>query len=159
GRQVGGKIIGQLRGIDGLFVHYCLTHHDLPYVECRSLVEFLLDDDRIQRLLDRKANEKRKEWIKNRLRERRREEPQVTFEDVEEEYEQTFPRELTPIEKIHSEFTALLPHPELHGGKQAKNVWATIEERQLGFMDFVEEEGLQHEEGSLFSYLARITRV
>jgi hypothetical protein len=159
GQQVSGHMIRDIRGVDGLFVFYCLQNHDVDYPLCRELCEFLLDDDRIQRLLDRKLNEKRKEWIKARLRERRREEPQVSWEDVEEEYEKTFPREPTPIEKIHGEFAARVPHPELHGGKQAKNVWARMDDAQLGFMDFVEQEGLQHEEGSLFSYLARVMRV
>src|SRR5262249_8253632 len=84
--------------------------------------------------------------------------PQVSWEDVEEEYERTFPRQLTFIEEVHAEFVAGVPHPELHGGKVAKTIWATIEDAQLGFMDFVEQEGLQSEEGNLFSYLARVMK-
>ena len=159
GQQVAGQVIGQIRGVDGLFVWWALQKQDWDYAGVRGMLEFLVDDDRVQRLLDRKELDKRKEWIKMRLRERRREEPQVSWEDVEEEYEQTFPRELLPIEKLHGEFAAALPHPELHGGKQAKNVWQRMEDAQAGFMDFVENEGLQHEEGSLFSYLARLMRV
>jgi superfamily II DNA/RNA helicase len=159
GKQVAGQMIGQIRGVDGLFVYYILGHHDLSYEEARQLCEFLLDDGTVQKILDREANEKRKEWIRNRLRERRREEPQVSWEDVEEEYEREFPRELTAVEKTHAEFVAKLPHPELHGGKHAKNVWATLEDANLGFMDFVEARGMQHEEGNLFSYLARVMRL
>ena len=159
GQQVAGQVIGQIRGVDGLFVWWALQKQDWDYAGIRGMLEFLVDDDRVQRLLDRKELDKRKEWIKMRLRERRREEPQVSWEDVEEEWEQTFPRELTPIEKLHGEFAAALQHPELHGGKQAKNVWQRMEDAEAGFMDFVENEGLQHEEGSLFSYLARLMRV
>jgi hypothetical protein len=159
GKQVAGQVIGQIRGVDGLFVWWALQKQDWDYAGVRQMLEFLVDDDRVQRLLDRKELDKRKEWIKMRLRERRREEPQVSWEDVEEEYEKTFPRELTAIEILHGEFAAALPHPELHGGKQAKNVWARLEDSQGAFMDFVETEGLQHEEGSLFSYLARVMRV
>jgi superfamily II DNA/RNA helicase len=159
GRQVKGELIGKLRGIDGTFVYYALTNHDLGYAECRDLCEYLLEDSSVQRTLDREQNEKRKEWIKARLRERRRDEPQTSWEDVEEEYEREFPRELTAVEKIHAEFVAKLPHPELHGGKTAKSVWSKLEEADAAFMDFVEEKGLQHEEGNLFSYLARVMRV
>jgi hypothetical protein len=93
-----------------------------------------------------------------RLRERRREGEDVTWEDVEAEYEKQFPRELTPVEKLHAEFVAKLPHPELHGGKIAKTIWAQMEDDDLGFMDFVENHGLETEEGSLFSYLARVMK-
>ena len=50
---------------------------------------------------------------------------------------------------------AAVPHPELHGGKKQKRIWAMMEDEKLGFMDLIEREGLQHEEGSLFSYLIR----
>ena len=63
---------------------------------------------------------------------------------------------LTQVEEIHQEFCGKVPHPELHGGKKAKRVWATMEDEQLGFLDLVEREGLEHEEGSLFSYLIRV---
>ncbi|HJZ88968.1 MAG TPA: DEAD/DEAH box helicase [Polyangia bacterium] len=159
GRQVAGHMIGQIRGVDGPFVWYCLQKHDLTYPLACELCEYLLDEQTIWRLLSRKQDEKRREWVKNRLRERRREEPQVSWEDVEEEYERTFPRELAPIEKIHAEFAALLAHPELHGGKVHKRVWPELEQEDLSFMDFVEKHGLAHEEGSLFSYLARLARL
>jgi len=82
----------------------------------------------------------------------------VTWDDVEAEYEQKFPRELTPVEKLHAAFVAGLPHPELHGGKVAKAVWAEIEDEGLSFMDFVDKHGLETEEGNLFSYLARVMK-
>lgn len=159
GRQIAGQMVGRIRGVDGLFVYYALTHHDLPYEDLRALVEYLVEDSTVNRILLRKEIDKKKEWIRNRLRERRREEPQVSWEDVEEEYEREFPRELTPVEKIHAEFVAKLPHPELHGGKEAKAIWALVEEQDVSFMDFVEREGMHHEEGNLFSYLARVMRL
>lgn len=159
GVQQKGRMINQLRGIDGLFVFYCLTSRDLLYEECRELVEYLVDHDVIQKLLNRKDDEQKREWIRNRLRERRREESQVTWEDVEAEYEREHPRELTPIEQLHAGFLAQLPHPELHGGKLRKTIWATMETEQLSFLDFTERQHLQNEEGSLFSYLVRVMKV
>ncbi|HEX2568034.1 MAG TPA: DEAD/DEAH box helicase [Polyangia bacterium] len=159
GVQQKGQLINQLRGIDGLFVFYCLTSRDLHYEECRELVEYLVDHDVIQKLLNRKDDEAKREWIRNRLRERRREESQVTWEDVEEEYEREHPRELTPIEQLHSDFLKQLPHQELHKGKLRKNIWATMETEQLSFLDFTERQHLQTEEGSLFSYLVRVMKV
>jgi superfamily II DNA/RNA helicase len=158
GVQVAGQVINQLRGIDGLFVYHCLMAADLGYGEWRELVEFLVDHDVILRVLSRKDDDKKREWCRNRLRERRRDEPQVSWEDVEAEYEQTFPRELGPIEKLHAEFLGKLPHPELHGGKKAKRIWAAMEEDDLSFMDFAERENLATEEGNLFSYLVRVMK-
>src|SRR5262249_36105416 len=117
GKQVAGQMIRQIRGVDGPFVYYCLKNHDLPYEGLRELVEYLVDHDIIHNRMKRKDDEKRREWIRNRLRERRVDEPQVSWDDVEAEYERTFPRELMPIEVIHQEFVAKVPHPELHGGK------------------------------------------
>jgi hypothetical protein len=159
GRQVAGQIIGQIRGVDGLFVYYALQQQDLTYEGARALCEFLLEDETVWKIVRREADEKRRQWILARLRERRREEPQLQWEDVEEEYEKEFPRELTPIEKVHAEFTAALPHPELHGGKTAKDIFAIIETEDLAFMDFVERYGMAHFEGNLFSYLARLARL
>jgi superfamily II RNA helicase len=159
GVQVKGEVIGKLRGIDGLFVYYCLMSRDLGTEECRALCEYLVDHDAIHRRLTRKEREQRKEWIRNRLRERRREEPQVAWEDVEAEYEERFPRELTPLELLHGEFAGKLPHPELHGGKIAKAIWAEMEDAGLSFMEMVEKHGLELEEGNLFSYLARVMKV
>ncbi len=159
GVQVKGEVIGKLRGIDGLFVYYCLMSRDLTLEDCRALCEYLVDHDAIHRRLTRKEREQRKEWIRNRLRERRREEPQLSWEDVEAEYEERFPRELTPLELLHGEFAGKLPHPELHGGKIAKAIWAEMEEAGLSFMEMVEKHGLEPEEGNLFSYLARVMKV
>jgi hypothetical protein len=159
GAQVKGEVIGKLRGIDGLFVWYALVSRDMTYEDGRALVELLLDHDVIWRKLTREADEKRRDWIRNRLRERRREEPQVSWEDVEAEYDKEFPRELTPMEVLLGEFLGQVPHPELHGGKVAKNIWATMEDEKLDFMDYVERFHLETEEGNLFTYLARVMKI
>lgn len=156
GQQIEGKMIGELHGMDGLFVWYTLMNHPLEYVDCRQMVEFMIDHGVVQRVLDRKEIEARKLWIKERLREQRRDNPQVSWEDVEAEYERAHPRELTRIELIHQEFTSKLPHPQHHGGKQPKAVWTTMEEGAIPFFEFVERENLAHEEGNLFSYLIRV---
>lgn len=158
GRQIAGKMINRLRGIDGPFVYYLLMNRDVGYELARELVEFLVDHDVIHRILGREGDEKRREWIHKRLRERRRDEPMVTWEDVEEEYERTFPRELSEVEKVHQEFVAGLPHPELHGGKVQKTIWKKMEEENLSFLEFVSQNGLEHEEGNLFTYLARVMK-
>jgi hypothetical protein len=159
GLQQKGEIIGQLRGIDGLFVYYCLMSRDLTEEDCRELCELLCDHDVIQKLLMRKELEERREWILAHLRERRREQPQTSWEDIEAEYEQEHPRELGPIEALHNEFLGRLAHPELHGGKQHKEIWKTLEAEELSFMDFVERHHLAPEEGNLFSYLARVMKI
>ncbi len=156
GRQIDGEMIGKLHGLDGVFVWYTLMNHQLDYEDCRAMVEYMVDHGVIQRILDRKEIEARKIWIKQRLYEARRDNPQVTWEDIEAEYERAHPRELTKVELIHQEMAGRVPHPELHGGKSHKVVWATMEEDEQGFLEFVERERLQHEEGSLFSYLIRI---
>ena len=159
GRQVAGEIIGTLHGLDGLFIYYLLMHHQLDSEDYRALCEFLVDHDVIQRLLDRKEEDRKAEWIKAKLREMRQESPQVSWEDGEAEYEKAFPRELSKIELIHQEFSARVPHPELHGGKSAKRIWATIEEQEVGFLEMVDRHRLAHEEGNLFTYLARTMKV
>jgi len=156
GVQIDGEMIGKLHGLDGVFVWYALMNHPLEYEDCRTMVEYMVDHQVIQRMLDRKELEARKVWIKQRLYEARRDNPQVSWEDIEAEYERAHPRELTKIELIHQEMAGKVPHPELHGGKSHKLVWATMEEDEIGFLDFVEREHLQHEEGSLFSYLIRV---
>ncbi len=158
GQQIAGEIIGKIRGLDGLFVYYALMNHVFEDNDYRAMTEFLVDHDAVQRLLNRKQLEERKEWIRERLRERRQENPHVSWEDIEEEYDREFPRQLTRIEEIHSEFHSKIPHPELHGGKEAKTIWATIEDQGTTFLDFVAAHGLEHEEGSLFSYLARLRK-
>ncbi|MCK6509398.1 DEAD/DEAH box helicase [Myxococcota bacterium] len=158
GIQEKGELIGKLRGIDGPYVYYCLMEHDLSYVQCRELVEYLVDHDVIQRRLNRKEEDEKRDWIRNRLRERRQENPQITWDDVREEYEREFPRKLEWIEELHQRFLRLIPHPELHGGKLYKNTWAQIEDQQQTFVEFVLRHDLEQEEGSLFTYLARVMK-
>lgn len=156
GKQVSGQMIRELQGMDGLFIYYVLFNHQLDYVELRQLVEYLLDHDIIQRMLDRKLEDAKREWMRTRLRELREGNPQVSWEDVEAEWEKENPRVLTKVEEIHQELSAKIPHPELHGGKRAKNVWATLEDSGMGFLEFVDKHHLEHEEGNLFSYLVRV---
>ena len=156
GTQVGGQMIRELQGMDGLFIYYVLFNHQLDYVELRQLIEYLLDHDIIQRMLDRKVEDAKREWMRTKLRELRLDNPQVSWEDVEALWEKENPRELTRIELIHQELSAKLPHPELHGGKRPKTVWATLEDSGMGFLEFVERHHLEHEEGNLFSYLVRV---
>jgi hypothetical protein len=156
GKQVAGEMIRELQGMDGLLIYYMLFQHQLEYVELRELVEYLIDHDIVQRMLDREGEGEKKEWMRTKLRELRVENPHVTWDDVEALWEKEHPRVLTKIELIHQEFASKVPHPELHGGKKAKNVWAQLEDGGLGFLEFVEKHGLQHEEGNLFSYLVRV---
>ena len=156
GRHIAGEMVSQLHGLDGLFVYFTLMNAQLDYEGCREMVEFMIEHNVIQRMLDRKDEDKRREWIRERLRERRRENSLVSWEDVEEEYERNFPRELSRIELIHQDFSAQVPHPQLHGGKAYKNVWAQMEDGEMGFLEFVDRHRLAHEEGSLFSYLIRV---
>lgn len=156
GKQVSGEMIRQLQGMDGLFIYYVLFRHQLDYVELRELVEYLIDHDIIQRQLDRKGEDAKREWMRAKLREMRENNPQVSWDDVEAEWEKEHPRVLTKIEQIHQEFSGVVPHPELHGGKRVKNVWAQIEDGPFGFLEFVEKHHLEHEEGNLFSYLVRV---
>jgi hypothetical protein len=156
GRQVAGHMIRDLQGIDGLFVYYVLFNEQLDYEDVRSLLELLVEHEVVQRILDRKGEDKKREWCRARLRERRMDNPQVSWEDVEAEWEERNPRELSRIEEVHQRFAAAVPHPELHGGKRQKAIWATMEDENLSFLELVEREGLEHEEGSLFSYLIRV---
>jgi hypothetical protein len=156
GQQISGQMIKELQGMDGLFIYYVLFNHQLEYEDLRALVELLVDHDAVQRIFDRKLEDVKREWCRARLREKRMESGQVTWEDVEADYDREHPRVLTKVEEILQEFSGKVPHPELHGGKKAKKIWATIEDEKLGFVEFVEREGLEHEEGSLFSYLIRV---
>jgi len=156
GKQIGGEMIRKLQGMDGLFIFFVLFNHQLDYIELRQLVEYLVDHDIIQRQLDRKLEDAKREWMRTKLREMRETNPQVSWDDVEAEYDKAHPRELTKIELIHQEFSSKVPHPELHGGKRVKNTWATLEDANTGFLEFVEQHHLQHEEGNLFSYLIRV---
>ena len=156
GKQVKGEMIRELQGMDGLFIYHVLFNHQLEYVELRELVEYLVDHDIVQRMLDRKGEDEKKEWMRTWLREQRLENPHVTWEDAEAQWEKEHPRPLTRIEQIHQEFSAQVPHPELHGGKRAKTVWAQLEDGGFTFLEFVEKHHLDHEEGNLFSYLVRV---
>jgi len=158
GRQVRGEIIGQIRGLDGTFVDDVLEHHAIDAELACELVEFLVDHDAIQRIFDQKERAKRRAWILERLREMRRENPHVTFEDAEAMYDEEHPYEPTRVELIHQTFASKLPHPELHGGKRPKRIWAEILTDDLTFADYVERHDLGEEEGSLFTYLARVMK-
>jgi hypothetical protein len=156
GHQIAGQMIRELQGMDGLFIYHVLFNHQLEYVELRELVEYLIDHDIVQRVLDRKGEDEKREWMRTRLRELRIENPHVTWDDVEAQWEKEHPRTPTRIEVIHGEFSALVPHPELHGGKKPKSTWAQLEDGGHSFLEFVEKHGLEHEEGNVFSYLVRV---
>jgi len=156
GKQVSGQMIRELQGMDGLFIYYVLFNHQLEYVELRQLVEFLIDHDIIQRRLDRKVEDEKREWMRTWLREQRDSNPQISWDDAIAAWEKANPRELTKIELIAQELASKIPHPELHGGKKPKAVWAALEDSELGFLEFVERHHLEHEEGNLFSYLVRV---
>ncbi len=158
GKQVDGWMIGDVRGMDGPFVWYALTKRDLEPEQMRELLELLIDHDSIQRIFDRREAAKRREWILTRLRERRKDNPQITFDDIEEEYWEENPRELSYCEQVQQEMLAKVPHPELHGGRVQKTIWATMDDEDLTFMEFVQKEDLGQEEGSLFTYLARVMK-
>ena len=98
----------------------------------------------------------KREWMRTKLRELRVDNPHITWDDVEAAWEKENPRVLTKIELIHQEFGSKIPHPELHGGKKPKSTWAQLEDSGLGFLEFVDKHGLEHEEGNLFSYLIRV---
>ncbi len=157
GKQIAGDMIRKLQGMDGLLIYYILFNHQLEYIELRELVEYLVDHDIIQRQLDRKGEDEKREWMRQKLRQLRDEGTQASWEDVEVLWEKEHPRVLTKIELIHQEFGAKVPHPELHGGKKPKNTWAQLEESGLGFEEFVDKHGLEHEEGNLFTYLIRVS--
>ncbi len=156
GAQIGGHMIRELQGVDGPFVYYAVYHHQLDYEDARAMVELLVDHDIIQRLLDRKDEAKKKDWVRARLRELRESNPQVAWEDAEAEYDAAHPRVLSRVEQIHQEFLGLVPHPELHAGKKAKTVWALMEDGGIGFLELVMREGLEHGEANLFTYLVRL---
>lgn len=158
GRQIGGEIIGEIRGVDGVFVWWVLGQVELTYELAREMIELLIDHDAIQRIFDKQANEERRQWILARLREQRRDNPLLTFEDVEEQYDAEHPRELSQMELYHQTFMSKLAHPELHGGVVQKKIWAEIEDDDMTFLDYVNEHDLGREEGSLFTYLARVMK-
>ncbi len=156
GKQIAGDMIRELQGMDGLFIYYVLFNHQLDYIELRALVEYLIDHDIIQRQIDRKNEDAKREWMRTWLREQRDAGAQASWDDAEAAWEKANPRELTRVEIIHNELSGRIPHPELHGGKKPKNVWAQLEDSGMGFLEFVERHHLEHEEGNLFSYLIRV---
>ena len=156
GKQVKGEMIRELQGMDGLLIYYILFNHQLEYVELRELVEYLIDHDIIQRQLDRKGEDAKREWMRTKIREMRETNPQVSWDDVEAEWDKANPRIPTKIELLHQEFSSQIPHPELHGGKKPKTTWAQLEDSGLTFLEFADKHGLDHEEGNLFSYLVRV---
>ncbi|NJK88253.1 MAG: hypothetical protein HC923_01910 [Myxococcales bacterium] len=129
GRPLKGEMIGKIRGIDGTFVHFVFENEQLDPPLAREMLEYLIEHDAIQRKLEQVERALRKAWVLERLRELRRESPQITFEDVEAMYEEEHPYVPTRIEVVHQTFLSKLPHPELHGGKRPKQIWAEIETR------------------------------
>lgn len=158
GRQIDGRIIGKLRGVDGVFTWWVLDKNLVAEDQHAELVEFLVDHDAIQRILDKREWAKIREWCINKLRELRRDNPQATFQDAEDLYNEQHPRELSRCELAMSDFLAKVPHPELHGGKAQKRIWAEMLEDDLSFTDYVSRHDLGREEGSLFTYLARVMK-
>lgn len=155
GRQVGGQMIKELQGLDGLFCYHLLRNELLDYEDYRAVVELLVDHDAIQRILDRKGDEVKRTWCRTRLRELREANPQAAWEDAEAEWDRDHPYVPSRMEEALARFCAEVPHPEIHGGKKQKRIWAVMDDDKLGFLDFVAREGLEHEEGSLFTYLVR----
>ena len=80
--DVSGEMIRQLQGMDGLLIYYILFNHQLDYVELRELVEYLIDHDIIQRQLDRKGEDAKREWMRMKLRELREAGQQVTWDQA-----------------------------------------------------------------------------
>lgn len=158
GRQVDGRMIGKVRGADGVFVWWVLARTELEPGQERELLELIVEHDAIARIFEKREWAKIREWCIAKLRELRRDNPQVAFEDAERLYWEAHPRELTRSELALESFTALVPHPELHGGKRQKRIWAELDDKDLTFMEYVADNDLGREEGSLFTYLARVMK-
>ena len=158
GRQVKGRLIGKLRGVDGVFTWWVLEEKGLAEGQHAELIELLVEHDAIQRILDKREWARIREWCLIKLRELRRDNPQATFQDAEELYREQHPRVLTASELALSDFLGRVPHSELHGGKTQKRIWAEMVEDDLSFADYVSRHDLGREEGSLFTYLARIMK-
>ena len=124
GRQIDGFVINKIRGVDGPFVWFFMQRlpddPDEANLLLRELVELLVDHDVIHQQFERKEAEKRRQWILERLRELRRENPQVTFEDVEEEYWERFPPEPSAAERIHQAFVAPCRIKSFTGAKRKR---------------------------------------
>ena len=106
-------------------------------------------------LVDRKGDDAKREWCRTRLRELRDGNPQAAWEDAEAEWDRDHPYVPSKVEEALHRFQAAVPHPEIHGGKKQKRIWSRMDDEQVDFLDFVIKEGLEHEEGSLFTYLVR----
>ena len=158
GRQVNGRIIGKMRGVDGVFIWWLFEHHQLEDLEYRDLIEYLVDHDAIQRIFDKREAAKIRQWCIEKLRELRKNNPQASFEDAEELYKEQHPRELSKIELLHQQFCGKVVHPELHGGHRQKKIWGEMQDEVMTFMDYVDKHDLAREEGSLFTYLARLMK-
>ena len=157
GKQVSGQMIRELQGMDGLFIFYILFNHQLDYVELRELVEYLIDHDIIQRVLDRKGEDAKKEWMRTKLRELRVENPQSRGRTSRRLYEKEHPRELTKIE-LHPQRVRRQGPASRAARRQEgeERVGAARGQWRLTFLEFVDKHGLEHEEGNLFSYLVRV---
>lgn len=158
GHQTKGTMIRNLRGIDGVFVYFALMQRDFSYQQLRELLEYVVDHGVIHNKIQRKEDDKKREWIKARLKELRAEGIIATIDGITDEYERRYPKERSLPELIHSDFLKIVPHQELHGGKIQKYIWSHIEDNQLSFFDFVEKFSLENEEGNLFNYIARLMK-
>ena len=158
GKEIAGQMIKDMQGLDGPFVWWLLQKHDLDKEHAVLLLEFLVDHSVISKIFEKKQLQKKRDWIGARLREKRRDNPQLTWEDVEEEYDEKFPRELSQIEMWFDDFSKTVPHPELHGGKRQKFIWSSMNEESQSFMEYVDCHNLAKEEGNLFSYLGRVLK-
>lgn len=158
GKQVEGRVIRDLRGVDGVFTWWIVEKQKIAPGQHRELVELVVDHDAIQRILDKREWAKIREWCLMKLRELRDNNPQASFQDAEELYKEQHPRELTESELALQTFLSKVVHPELHGGKTQKKIWAEIDDEDLTFMEYVGKHDLGREEGSLFTYLARVMR-
>lgn len=158
GRQVEGHLIRKLQGVDGVFTWWILDATTLEEGQHRELVELLVEHDSIQRIFEKRERAKIREWCIQKLRELRRDNPQAAFEDAEELYWEKHPKELTRSEHGLQTFLAKVPHPELHGGKTQKKIWAELQDEDMTFMEYVSKHDLGREEGSLFTYFARVMK-
>ena len=158
GKQVSGEMIRELQGMDGL-LHLLRPVQPPARVRraARSSSSCSIDHDIVQRMLDRKGEDEKREWCARGCASCAIENRHVTWEDVEAEWrEGASARADQDRDRSTRSSSAKVPHPELHGGKKPKSIWAQLEDAELGFLEFVEKHGLEHEEGNLFSYLVRV---
>ncbi|MBX2812767.1 MAG: DEAD/DEAH box helicase [Myxococcales bacterium] len=158
GRQVTGFVIRKLQGVDGVFTWWVVEQTTLEEGQHRELVELLVEHDAIQRIFEKRERAKIREWCIQKLRELRRDNPQASFEDAETLYWEKHPRELTRSEQALQTFLGKVTHPELHGGKVQKKIWSEMQDEDLTFVEYVSKHDLGREEGSFFTYLARVMK-